>query len=91
MSEYVGVGVPAYRGVDYVTETLRCLEQQTHRNLDVFISVDGADEETAAVCRPFLRDSRFKMVIQPTQLGWAGNISWLMMRNECPQGAPRPP
>jgi GT2 family glycosyltransferase len=84
MSDYVGVGVPAYRGAAYIAETLRCLEQQTHRNLDVLVSVDGADEETAAVCRPFLKDSRFKMVVQPTRLGWARNISWLMMRNECP-------
>jgi len=84
MSEYVGVGVPAYRGVAYVAETLRCLEQQTHRNLDVLISVDGADEETAAVCTPFIKDSRFKMIVQPTRLGWARNLSWLMMRNECP-------
>ena len=63
MSEYVGVGVPAYRGVAYVAETLRCLEQQTHRNLDVLISVDGADEETAAVCTPFIKDSRFKITL----------------------------
>ena len=67
MSEYVGVGVPAYRGAAYVADTLRCLEQQTHRNLDVLISVDGADEETAAVCKPFLKDTRFKMVVQPTR------------------------
>jgi len=84
MSDYVGVGVPAYRGVAYVAETLRCLERQTHRNLDVLISVDGADEETAAVCASFLKDSRFKMVIQQTRLGWARNLSWLMMKNECP-------
>ena len=60
MSDYVGVGVPAYRGAAYIAETLLCLEQQTYRNLDVFISVDGADEETAAVCRPFLKDLHFQ-------------------------------
>ena len=84
MSEYVGVGVPAYRGAPFIAETLRCIEQQTHRNLDVLISVDGADEETAAACASFLKDSRFRMVVQPTQLGWAQNLSWLMRENQCP-------
>ena len=82
MSELVGVGVPAYRGVAYVAEALRCLAEQTHRNLDVLISVDGGDEATAAACQPFLKDSRFKLAVQPTQLGWAQNISWLMAHNE---------
>lgn len=84
MSEFVAVGVPAYRGTEYVAETLRSIEQQTHRDLDVLISVDGADEETAAACAPFLKDSRFKMVVQPTQLGWVRNINWLMEKNQCP-------
>jgi hypothetical protein len=50
----------------------------------VLISADGADEETAAVCAPFFKDSRFKMVIQSTLLGWARNTSWVMAKNECP-------
>lgn len=84
MSEVVGVGIPAYRGVAYIAETLRCLERQTHRDLAVLISVDGADEETAAACGPYLKDSRFKLVIQPARLGWARNTSFVMARNECP-------
>jgi len=84
MSEFVGIGVPAYRGAAYIAETLRSLQRQTHRDLDVAISVDGADEETAAACAPFLEDSRFRMVIQPTRLGWARNTSWVMAQNECP-------
>jgi glycosyltransferase involved in cell wall biosynthesis len=84
MSEVVGVGVPAYRGAAYIAEALKCLQQQTHRDLAVLISVDGADEETAAACTPFLADSRFKLVVQPTRLGWARNTSWVMAQNECP-------
>jgi GT2 family glycosyltransferase len=83
-AEFIGVGVPAYRGVAYIAEALRSLQRQTHRDLAVLISVDGTDEETAAACAPFLRDSRFKLVIQPARLGWAANTSFVMAQNECP-------
>jgi glycosyltransferase involved in cell wall biosynthesis len=82
MSEVVGVGVPAYRGAAYIADTLRSLERQTHRDLAVLISVDGADEATAAACAPFLADSRFTLVVQPTRLGWARNTSFVMAQNQ---------
>jgi len=45
----------------------------------VLISVDAADMETARACEPFLaRDSRFRMTVQPSRLGWAGNTDWTM-------------
>lgn len=84
MSDFVSVGVPAYRGAAFIVETLQSLQQQTHRDLAVLISVDGADEETAAACAPFLADSRFELVVQPARLGWARNTSWVMAQNACP-------
>lgn len=80
MGELVTIGVPVYRGWDFVGETLASVAAQTHRELAVLISVDGADERSAEACRPFLADSRFTLVVQPERLGWAGNISWLMAR-----------
>ena len=77
----VSVGVPVFRGTAHVAETLRSIQAQTHRALDVLISVDGADRESAGACEPFLADPRFRMVVQERQLGWAANISLLMQ--EC--------
>ena len=78
MAELVSIGVPVYRGTEFVADTLRSIQAQTHRELDVQISVDGNDAESAEACRPFLADSRFSLAVQDRQLGWAGNISHLM-------------
>jgi glycosyltransferase involved in cell wall biosynthesis len=75
----VTVGVPVYRGGDDLPVTLECLRTQTYPYLDILISVDAADTETARSCEPFLqRDPRFRMTVQPSRLGWAGNTDWTM-------------
>ncbi len=78
-SPLVTVGVPVYRGQQELPVTLECLRTQTYPNLDVLISVDAADQESASACEPFLRrDARFRMQVQPSRLGWAGNTDWTM-------------
>ena len=75
----VTVGVPAYRGQDDLPVTLECLRTQSYQNLDVLISIDANDQESARACEPFLRsDTRFRMQVQPSRLGWAGNTDWTM-------------
>ncbi|BCW88985.1 hypothetical protein sos41_21400 [Alphaproteobacteria bacterium SO-S41] len=79
-SALVTIGVPVYRGRDFIAETLRSISNQAFQDYSVLISVDGHDLESAELCQPFLEDPRFELVIQPTQLGWAGNVNWLMSR-----------
>ena len=75
----VTVGVPVYKGQQELPVTLECLRTQSYSNLDVLISVDAADQESARACEPFLRrDPRFRMHVQPSRLGWAGNTDWTM-------------
>ncbi len=75
----VTIGVPVYQGKDDLPITLECLRTQSYANLDVLISVDAADRESAEACEPFLRgDPRFRMHVQPARLGWAGNTDWTM-------------
>lgn len=75
----VTIGVPVYRGQDDLPITLECLRTQSYQNLDILISIDAADAQSAQACEPFLRaDSRFRMQIQPSRLGWAGNTDWTM-------------
>jgi hypothetical protein len=75
----VTIGVPVYQGQDDLPITLECLRTQTYSNLDILISVDAADQTSAQACEPFLRgDPRFRMQIQPSRLGWAGNTDWTM-------------
>ncbi len=72
----VTLGVPVYQGQDMLPVTLECLRTQSYANLDVLISVDAADAASAETARPFLADPRFRMQVQPTRLGWAGNSDW---------------
>ena len=78
-SPLVTVGVPVYQGQQELPVTLECLRAQTYPDLDVLISVDAGDQESARACEPFLRsDARFRMQVQPSRLGWAGNTDWTM-------------
>jgi len=80
----VTFGVPVYRGHEFVADTLRTIQAQTFRDFRVLISVDGPDPASEAACRPFLADPRFSVEVQPENLGWIGNINWLMERTETP-------
>jgi hypothetical protein len=78
-SPLVTIGVPVYQGQDQLPVTLECLRTQTYPNLDVLISVDAGDQESARAGEPFLRrDARFRMHVQSTRLGWAANTDWTM-------------
>jgi glycosyltransferase involved in cell wall biosynthesis len=70
-----------YRGGDLVGKSLECLKRQTFRDFEVIISVDGNDTESAAACRPFLNDSRFRMVVHAERLDWVGNFNWLLQQD----------
>ena len=75
------MGLPVYRGADFIGKALKCLQRQTYDNFEVIISVDGNDVETAEACRPFLVDPRFRMVVHPNRLDWVGNFNWLLQQD----------
>jgi hypothetical protein len=80
----VTVAVPVYCGELFIEETLHSLQKQTHRDIEVIISLDGADPLAEALLDPFLQDSRFRLVVQPQRLGWVDNLNWLMTQVETP-------
>jgi hypothetical protein len=73
--------MPVYQGADLVAKALDCLQQQTYGNFEAIISVDNNDAETAAACRPFLADPRFRMIVHPERLDWVGNFNWLLQQD----------
>jgi hypothetical protein len=77
----ITVGLPVYKGADLIANTIDCLQQQTFGDFEAIISVDGGDAETAAACRPFLVDPRFRMVVHPERLDWVGNFNWLLQQD----------
>lgn len=80
--ELVTIAVPVYRGERFVAEALACLQQQTWSELEVIVSLDGPDEPSAAACAPFLSDARFRLVVRPARMGWAGHLSALMSEGD---------
>jgi glycosyltransferase involved in cell wall biosynthesis len=74
----VTVCVPAYNAADFIAETLQSIATQTYRNIRVLISLDPSTDDTERVCQPFLADPRFKLIRQPTRLGWPGNVNYLL-------------
>jgi hypothetical protein len=77
----ITVGLPVYKGADLIAKCLDCLQRQTFGNFEAIISVDGGDVETAAACRPFLVDPRFRMVVHAERLDWVGNFNWLLQQD----------
>jgi len=75
------VGLPAYRGEEFLAETLRSILAQEFEDFRVLISVDGGDEPSADVCATYLADPRIEVVLQQERRGWAGNLNWLMARS----------
>jgi glycosyltransferase involved in cell wall biosynthesis len=80
MAKRITVAMPVYNGGEHVAAALKCLQEQTFRDFEVIISVDGNDRVTADACGPFLTDRRFRMVVQPERLDWFGNFNWLLQQ-----------
>lgn len=78
----ITIGLPVYRGERYLEEALRSAQQQTYAHFELIVALDGPDPPCEDVCRPFLRDPRFRVIVQPERLGWVGNINRLMSRVE---------
>ena len=78
MPHRVTIGVPVYRGERFLEETLNSIQAQTYRDFCVLISIDGPDQACEEICRPFLSDPRFSLIVQPERQGWVGNINWLL-------------
>jgi glycosyltransferase involved in cell wall biosynthesis len=71
--------VPTWRASEFIDPTLGSLAAQTWRNLEVLISDDASPDDTAAKCEAFAaRDPRFRVIRQPRNLGWVGNVNALL-------------
>jgi glycosyltransferase involved in cell wall biosynthesis len=71
----VGVGIPVWRGTDFVAEALESVLNQRGVRFKIFVSIDGADAESERACRPFASDPRVRIVVQSQRLGWVKNTA----------------
>lgn len=71
--------VPTWRAAAFIAETLEALSAQTYSNLEVLVSDDASPDDTAALCEAHAaRDPRFRVIRQPRNLGWVGNVNALL-------------
>lgn len=71
--------VPTWRASAFIAATLDALGAQTHPNLEILISDDASPDDTAAICeRLAAHDPRFRVIRQPRNLGWVGNVNTLL-------------
>jgi glycosyltransferase involved in cell wall biosynthesis len=82
MPHRITIGVPVYRGKLFLDASLNSVLRQTYEDFGVIISVDEPDPECEEICRKYLHDARFRMVVQPRRLGWMDNMNWLMSQAE---------
>jgi glycosyltransferase involved in cell wall biosynthesis len=78
--------VPAWRAAAFIAPTLDALARQTYANLEILISDDASPDETASICAGYAeRDPRFRLIRQPRNLGWVGNVNALLgaARGDC--------
>ncbi|BBK39174.1 hypothetical protein STAQ_42520 [Allostella sp. ATCC 35155] len=76
----VTVCVPVWNGAAFVADTLACIARQSFADFRVLVSLDRGDDGSEAICRRFLADRRFELVVQPNRLGWVGNVNFLIGR-----------
>ncbi len=73
--------LPAWNAADFIDATLESLAAQTYNNLQVLISVDLSNDDTAERCETFARHHpRFRVIRQNKRLGWIGNVNDLLSR-----------
>jgi glycosyltransferase involved in cell wall biosynthesis len=54
----VSIVTPVYNGERYLLETIRSALAQTYQNFELLIVNDGSIDKSAAIIKPFLKDSR---------------------------------
>lgn len=75
--------VPAWRASAFIRSTLDGLAAQTHPGLRIVISDDASPDDTAAIGEAYAaRDGRFRVIRQPRNLGWIGNVNALLARGD---------
>ena len=71
--------VPAWNASAFIAGTLDALIAQTCPSLEILISDDASPDETATICERYVaRDGRFRLLRQPRNLGWVGNVNALL-------------
>jgi GT2 family glycosyltransferase len=74
----VTICVPVFNGVQFVTETLRSIARQTYPDMQVLISDDASTDGSVGLCRRFVEEHKYELLLQPQRRGWIENCNLLL-------------
>jgi|RhiMetdeSRZDD1v2_1073273.scaffolds.fasta_scaffold183303_2 glycosyltransferase involved in cell wall biosynthesis len=84
MTPAVTVCVPVFNAALFLAETLDSIAAQSFADIKVLISLDRGDDDSESICRRYLHDRRFELIVQRERLGWVGNVNALIERVDTP-------
>ena len=62
MKELISVIIPVFNAEKYISKCLKCVTEQTYKNIEIIIIDDGSKDDTASICYEFKNsDSRIKI------------------------------
>ena len=70
----ITIFLPVYNGANFIKEAIESVLAQTYANWTFLIVDNCSTDNTAEICKPYLVDSRFKYVLNETNLGMYGNF-----------------
>ena len=75
----LSIGLPVYNGEKYLAESIDALLGQTYEDFELIISDNASTDETAGICRSYIKqDSRIRYIYQPRNIGAAPNHNILL-------------
>lgn len=74
MQADITIFLPVYNGANFIKEAIESVLTQTYTNWKFLIVDNCSTDNTAEICQPYLADSRFKYVLNETNLGMYGNF-----------------
>ena len=78
-SDRVSICIPTWEAEAFIGDAIECAQQQTHRDLDILISVDQSADATLDICHRYAgQDSRIRVYEHAQRLGWTGNVNFLL-------------
>jgi len=57
MNELISVILPVYNGERYLSESIKSILSQTHKNLELIIINDGSTDNSNLIIESFLKDN----------------------------------
>ena len=80
----ITVCVPVFNASAFVADTLDSIAAQSFTDIKVLMSLDRSDDDSERVCRRYLADPRFALIVQRERLGWVRNVNALIERVDTP-------